>query len=239
MKPKQPDIRLWLWIAFVAVAGLAVLAFGASRPTSDELGLLLTLIVLGALAERYAVGLFDSHVSVGVVAVLAAAVVAGPWGVALVAPPIVLAGDLGSDSAWYKRLYNVATYLLAGAAFAGVFQAFGDRATPDDWPEVLAPALLGALANFAINSGLVATAIALSNGEPVLAAWRQRYQWLLPQYLVVGLAAMATATAYHMLGLWGLAVFAAPVAGIRHAFFLGARAVTSRLGFDQERARAA
>ncbi|OGO53222.1 MAG: hypothetical protein A2148_01785 [Chloroflexi bacterium RBG_16_68_14] len=239
MKPKQPDLRLWPWIAFVALAGLAVLALGASQPTSEELSLLLMLMVLGALAERYAVGLFDSHVSVGVVAVLAAAVVGGTWGVALVAPPIVLAGDLGSDSAWYKRLYNVATYLLAGAAFAGVFQAFGHRARPDDWPEVLAPALLGALANFAINSVLVAAAIALSARQPLLAAWRQRYQWLLPQYLVVGLAAMALATAYHVLGLWGLAVFAAPVAGIRHAFFLGAKAVTARLGFDQERARAA
>lgn len=34
---------------------------------------------------------------------------------------------------------------------------------------------------------------------------------------------MALATAYHVMGLWGLAVFAAPVAGIRHAFFHGAR----------------
>lgn len=63
-------------IAAVTVAGIGVLAFGAARHTSDELSVLLTLIVLGALAERYAVGLFDSDVSVGVVAVLVAAAIA-------------------------------------------------------------------------------------------------------------------------------------------------------------------
>lgn len=223
MTPNRPDKRLWLWIAVVAAAGLAVLGLGAAQYTSDRLGVLLTLIVLGALAERFAIGLFDNRVSVGVVTVLVAAVLSGLWGVALVAPAIVIAGEVATDSPWYKRVYNVATYLLAGAAFAGCFQAFGQQGTPDDWPEVLLPALLGASANFAINSALVATAVAWTDGEPIVDVWRRRYQWLLPQYLVVGLAAMAAASAYQVLGLWGLAVFAAPVAGIRHAYFLGTR----------------
>jgi hypothetical protein len=211
-------------IAVVTAAGLAIVGLGTAQPTNDELGLLLTLIVLGALAERYAVGLFDSHVSVGVVTVLIAAAVSGLWGVALVAPAVVIAGELRTPSALYKRVYNGATYVLAGAAFAGVFRVFGDSALPGEWPGVLAPALIGALANFAINSGLVAAAVALNNDEAILARWRQNYQWLLPQYLIIGLAAIAAATAYHVMGLWGLAVFAAPVAGIRHAYSYGATA---------------
>lgn len=226
MKPKQPDRRLWFWIATVALAGLAVLAVGASQHTSDDWKLLLTLIALGALAERFAIGLFDNRISVGVVAVLVAAVLSGLWGVALVAPAIVLAGEVMTGSPWYKRLYNAATYVLAGAAFAGIFQAFGQHGTPDDWPDVLVPAVLGALVNFAINSGLVATAVALSSREPIIETWQRRYGWMLPQYIVVGMASMAAASAYHVLGLWGLAVFAAPVAGIRHAFYLGARALS-------------
>ena len=230
---------LALWVASVAIAGSALLAYGATRYTDDDLGALVTLIVLGILAERYAIGLFDSHVSLGVVTVLVAAVIAGPWGVALVAPPIVLAGDLGTAAAWYKRVYNVGTYVLAGCAFAAIFAAFATQAQPDDWPAVLAPGLLGALANFAINSALVASAIALSKGEPILEAWRRRYQWLLPQYVVIGLAAMAAATAYHVLGLWGFAVFAAPVIGIRHAYFYGARGAGLSPRLDGELAKAA
>jgi len=211
-------------VATVVAAGCGVLAFGLSRPTSEELGLLLALIALGALAERYAVGLFHSDVSVGVIAVLVAAVIAGPWGVAIVAPPVVLAGQLLTEAAWYKRCYNVAVYALAGGAFAGVFHAFGSSGTPDAWPEVLAPALLGAIANYAINSGLIAAAVAIENDEELVVRWRSTYQWLLPQYLVIGLAAIGAAGAYDVLGFWGLVIFAAPGAGIHHALSLGAKA---------------
>jgi hypothetical protein len=227
-------------VSIVVVAGLGVLAFGATRHTTDDLKLLLLLIALGGLAERYAVGLFNkSQISVGVVTVLVAAAVGGYWGVALVAPVIVIAGELGGDAAWYKRLYNVAAYALAGAAFAGILRAFGGRADPEYWPDVLLPGVLGALANFLINSILVATAIALSQKQSPLATWRASYQWMLPQYLVVGLAAVAAATAYQVLGLWALAVFAAPVAGIRHAYFYGATARAPGREPDRDLAAAA
>jgi hypothetical protein len=199
------------------------MAYGATSFRSDDLEVLLMLIALGALAERYAVGLFSSHVSVGVVAVLTAAAISGVWGVALVAPAVVVAGELGTPSLWYKRAYNVSAYLLAGAAFAGIFAASGLRPEADAWPAVLVPAALGALANFAVNSGLVAFAVGVSTGRPPARVWRENYQWLFPQYLLVGLAAVSAATAYGVMGLWGLAVFAAPIAGIRHAYFHGAR----------------
>lgn len=227
---------LTVYIAVVATAGLGVLALGLSRPTSDELGVLLALLALGALAERYAVGLFSSDVSVGVVAVLVAAIIGGFWGVALVAPAIVLIGQHGGESAWYKRWFNATVYTLAGAAFASWFYAFDIGATPEEWPQVLAPALLGAVANFAANSGLIAAAIALSARESIVKRWQESYQWLIPQYLIIGLTATALATAYYVLGLWGLAVFAAPVLGVRHAMQLGAAATSQQ---DTELSRAA
>ena len=225
MEMRKRDGRFWPWITVVVIAGLAMVAYGASRYTGAGLTVLLLLVVMGTLAERYAVGLFDSHVSVGVVAVMVAAILGGFWGVALVAPTIVLAGQVGTDATWYKRIYNVATYALAGGAFAGIFQAYGEPATPEAWPVVLAPALLGSLIHYVVNTGLVATAIALSSGQPVVATWRRQYEWLLPQFLVVGMVAMAAATAYHVMGLWGLVIFAAPMAAIRHAYFHGAKAI--------------
>jgi hypothetical protein len=238
-QPQRPTRALTALITAVGLGGLSVLAFGASRYTSDDLGVLLALMALGALGERYAIGLFNSYVSVGAVAMLVAAILAGPWGVALVAPAIVLGGELFTDSAWYKRVYNVAVYLLAGGAFAGIFALFDQRAMPEDWPTVLAPAFLGALANFVINSGLVALAIAMSTNERPLKRWLDTYAWLVPHYLAVGMVAMAAATAYHVLGLWGLAVFAAPVAAIRHAYFHGAKAEGARPAPEPRLSRAA
>jgi hypothetical protein len=223
-------------IAVAAAGGLAVLAAAATRATTDGIDLLLALLVLGALAERYATRIFKSDVSVGVVAVLAAGAASGLWGAVLVAAPIVLLGQVGTESAWYKRIYNASVYLLAAAAFAAVFEAFDQRATPADWPDVLLPASLAALANFAVNSVLIAGALALSERERLLERWRDNYLWLAPQYLIAGLVATAAASAYAVLGLWGLAVFAAPAFGIRLALSLGAR---SARALEDERLRPA
>ena len=219
-------------MALVLIAGLGVLAAGLSQYTSSDLDGLLALLVLGALAERYAIGLFNSDVSVGVVAVLIAAIIGGLWGVALVAPVIVLAGQIGTETEWYKRCYNAGVYLLAGAAFAMWFNVFGDNAAPEAWPEVLAPALLGAISNFAVNSFLIAGAISLGEEEPFLPTWKENYLWLVPQYTIIGLAAMAAASAYAVLDIWGLAVFAAPVLGIRMAMERGAHRDLPRKGAD-------
>jgi hypothetical protein len=215
-------------IAAVSVAGVGVLAVGAARHTGGDLRLLLIVIGLGALAERYAIGLFNSEVSMGMAAVLVAAVIAGPWGVALVAPPVAAVGQIGSSAAWYKRLYNAGVYLLSGVAFWAVFAAFDMAGMPDEWPRVLVPALLAAAVNYAVNTGLVALAIALSEDEPPFEAWRRRFAWLGPHYLAVGLSVIAAASAYHVLGVWALAVFAAPLAGIRHAYFHAAKAAMDR-----------
>lgn len=211
---KRPLVIL---IVAVTLAGLIALALGASQYTSDDLGALLILLVLGVLAERYAAGLFHSHISIGVVAVLAAGVIADAWGVALVAPVIVVAGQVGTDAVWYKRLYNGAVYLLAGVAFAATFHAFGDLAQPDRWPEVALPAAAGALTNVFVNSGLVAAAISLSEGESFLVSWR-RFRWVFPYAVLLGLVATAAAAAYAVLGIWGLLVFAAPAASVRQAY---------------------
>lgn len=214
---------MWRLVAAAAFAALGVLAYGASGYRSEDLDVLLLLIALGAVAERYAIGLFNSHVSVGMVAVLVAAIIGGAWGVALVAPAIIIAGEFRTASLWYKRVYNASVYVLSGGAFAGIFAAFGQHATPDDWPAVLIPALLGAAANFAVNSGLIAAVVGIASERPFIRVWRENYEWLLPQYMIIGLAAMSAATAYEVMGFWGLAVFAAPIAGIRHAYYYGAR----------------
>jgi len=216
------DKRLRTVIGLVAGAGAVLLALGLSQATTNDLKAVIVLALLGALAERYSVGLFKSYVSVGAVAVLIAGVVSGFWGVALVAPCTVLGGELRTNSAWYKRVFNISTYLMGGAAFAAVFRVFDYEAVPGEWPQVLAPAFIGAFVNFAVNSALVASAVGLSERRPITDVWKENYLWLLPQYFLVGLAAMSAATAYQMIGLWGFAVFAAPVLGIRHAYYLGA-----------------
>jgi hypothetical protein len=211
--------RLAALVSAVAAGGLSLIAIGAIEAGQQDLAALLALAALGALGERLDTDLFgDSRVSVGMAAVLAAAAVAGLWGIALVVPIVVVIAHLRTTSAWYKRLFNAGAYTLAAAPLVGLLAAFGMETPGKDWPLVLAPAVLASLIAFAINSGLVATAIALDRSESVTAVWREKHRWLFPHYLLMGFGAIALASAYDLLGVWGIAVFALPMLSLRLAF---------------------
>jgi putative nucleotidyltransferase with HDIG domain len=79
-----------------------------------------------------------------------------------------------------------------------------------DWPQILVPAGLAGTANFAVNSALVAAAIALSSRSGLRAVWSENFMWLLPHYLILSFIAVAVVAAYDAMGMWGIAVFLAP-----------------------------
>ncbi len=83
---------------------------------------------------------------------------------------------------------------------------------PDDWPSVLAAAVVGSAANFAVNSGLVALAVALDSGRRPESVWLDAFTGLLPHYVLLGVLAAAMASAYDGWGLAGLSVVLAPLA---------------------------
>lgn len=205
-------------VAAVAAAGAAVLAAGALQWQNEDLFLLGTLAALTVAAERADVSLFgNARVSVSVVAILAAGTISGLPGIVVVVPVVALADYVGRHKPLYKAVYNAGVLLLAGAAYVGVFEATSMAADTREWPFLLLPALVGAFVNFAVNSGLVAEAIALDTQREPISVWNEKFRWLLPHYLVLGAAAVALATAYDLAGLWGVAVFAVPVLTVRYA----------------------
>jgi len=200
-------------VAAAPVAGAAVLAAGAIEWQNQDLGLLVALAVLAIVAERADVSVFgNARVSVSVVAILAAGTIAGLPGIVAVVPVVALADYVGRHKPLYKGIYNAGVLLLAGAAYVGVFQAFPTGTDAEDWPSLLIPGLAGTFANFAINSALVTIVIALDTKDEVSAVWNEKFRWLLPHYLVLGLLALALASAYRLVGLSGLAIVAPPLA---------------------------
>src|SRR5262249_36280929 len=63
----------------------------------------------------------------------------------------------------------------------------------------------------AVNSGLIATAIALEGNDRPWRVWRERFSWLLVHYVVYGFIAAVIYEAYQPIGIWGLLVFALPL----------------------------
>ena len=223
------------YVAVVRAAGARAAACAApGGHGSGDVGLIAGLVVAGAVSERWKVGLFgDAHVSLSAAVLMAAGLAGGPRDVAIVAPLLAVAVNLGSVVPLYKTVFNAATYLLASLAFLVTVNFFVPQPDAGDWLHVVAPATAGVGVYFAVNAALVAVAVVLASGESMLDVVRGRFLWLLPNYLPVGAIAAAFLLGYDSIGAWAILVFAGPAAGVQIALVLFA--AVKRSGEEQLR----
>jgi putative nucleotidyltransferase with HDIG domain len=197
-------------VALVAASGVAIMAHAVvSAPESTDWWLLAALTCLAIFAERTDFSMYgSSRVSLAFVPIFAAILSGGFIGLALVVPLAVLASAWGRPI--YKTAFNFGTLMIAGAASVIVLKSFSDYNYVNDWPQVLAPATLAGMANFLVNSILVATAISLSGSARLRDVWKESFLWLLPHYVTLALIGLAIVAADGAIGVWGVAVFVAP-----------------------------
>jgi putative nucleotidyltransferase with HDIG domain len=110
----------------------------------------------------------------------------------------------------HRALFNAATFSLATAAGTAV-DVYVDTA---DWTPFarLLPAVAAGVVFWGLNIGLLSLAMSLSEGEPILAVWQERFRWLTLHYLAFGPLALACTVAYEKVGSAGLLAFALPPA---------------------------
>jgi hypothetical protein len=220
------------YVGLVVSAGaIAIALAGFFGSGSGDLMLIVGLIVAGAASERFKVGLFgDSHVSLAAVACMVAALVGGPRDVAIVAPLLAIAANLGGPLPLYKTLFNIAVYVLSSLTYYAVFHLSGFAQFGSDWPQVVVPATVAGIAYFVTNAALVTGAVSLAGGSRFVAVFREKYLWLAPHYLPLGVLAAATASGYGFVGASVIPLFALPVASIQVAMFQYSSMRTRDLG---------
>ena len=203
--------RLRALVAGVGVAGVVLgVACLVEGGTSELVGIAV-LIALVAVGQALALEVLDyGTISLSAVGSLAGAAMFGPR----VALPVALAVCIVDWSARRGRLhrsaFNVGVIVLssiAGAAVYGVLPA-------SSWAFVAGGAAAGAV-YYAVNIGLLTTVISIDTGEPWRHAFRQRFAWLFPHYLVYGVVGGMIAVAYDYAGVLALFVFALPLILVR------------------------
>lgn len=208
----HPSALAWLVAALTAAAG-ALLAVAAVQWHGDDLPLLAALVALTVISEVLDFAPFrNSRISVSVFLIMVAGTVSGLPGVAIVVSVAVAADFVAHPKPLHKALFNEGALLVAGAVYVGVFDAFSTGYRGENWPDVLGPALLGTGLNFGVNSFLVAIAIGIETRSHPFAVWRERFLWLFPHYVIVGVLAALAATAYDRWELAGVALLLVPAA---------------------------
>jgi len=93
----------------------------------------------------------------------------------------------------YRTLFSMASLVITVQAAGLAFHLLGGTETATPSLATLARPLVGAATlYFLLNTGLVATAIALSTRQPAFATWNNNFLWSAPSYFVgAGTAAVA------------------------------------------------
>ena len=210
----------WQSALYVGLAGLGAalcIAIYAPEMSWDGWQGFVTLICLAVAFERVGIKIYgDTHVSSGVVAIFAIAIIYGVEGAAIAAPIVVLAATAFTPSRWHTRLFDMSSYTLANVGAALVFHSLidGDAALSGWWIPV---SLVAIIVNYVVNAGLVAVLASQYSGESWLETWREEHSWIFPYYIVFGLLALALAAAYIALGVPGILAFVAPPLMLRFA----------------------
>ena len=206
MKPMSTATRTY--IGAVILAGAAVLVTAAPRELANPLlalTFLAAMLVVSLCKLRIPLGSGESTLSMAYVVDFAVLVMSGPELAMVIAAVGVLVQctvNVRTRQPWYRTAFSIATVVLAVASAGVLWQALGGTATGG--LAIVLPLAAAAVPYFAINSGLVATAVALSTGISPLRCWQQNFLRTAPSCflaagVVAGISIALTPDAYLLL----------------------------------------
>ena len=175
------------------------------------------LAVLTGVAQTLALDIYGrGRVSTSAILILSGCFIFGMPGALLLSPVVPVAVWVRNRGQIHRALYDLGGTTLAAAASVGVY-GWVIASLPSAHPLLLLiPAGLASVAYYAVNVGLVALAIGLSEKRSVVAVWQQQFRWLFVHYVVFGLMAAFMVLAYQAINLYGLLVFFLPPVMLRY-----------------------
>jgi hypothetical protein len=182
------------YIGAVIVAGAVALVAGAPREVAHPtlaLAFLTAMLLVSVFKLRVPLGRGASTLSMAYVVDFAVLVTAGPALAMMIAAVGVLVQctlNVRTRQPWYRTAFSVATVALAVRSAGFLWQGLGGEG--QSGVAMVLPLGLAAVPYFAINSSLVATAVALSSGLSPFRCWRDHFLRTAPScFLAAGIVA--------------------------------------------------
>jgi hypothetical protein len=195
----------------VAAGGIALAALAPAIELTDRSGALFWLFLL-VVADLFPVAspLGGSAVTGATAITFAAVLLFGPGvGAAFGAVSALLTDGIRRRVAPIRVLFNAGQLILSLGLAGLVYHWLGGAAVPGPANSIYDPGLYDALivvvcyaALIVLNTGLVATAIGLSQGASPLTIWRANYLWAIPSALGVPPVSFLLALLYLRVGAW-------------------------------------
>ncbi len=211
----HPRPRKWLYAYIVGVllaaSGLIWLTFQPVK-SMDWLGLL-TIALIVLLTEGLAIELQvgNSTISTAAAPLIAGVFLFGPVGALMLSLILAMTSLIRTRSQLIRFLFNLSNHLIATSLVVGLIQAFPTpyRELPSQVQFSLV--MVAAAIVYTISTGLLSVVIDISTGQPFPEVWRERYRWLAPYYMAMGIVAYALILSYYGIGLQGVLLILVPL----------------------------
>jgi len=216
-EPAQSDHPAWYLNAYLIlmVTACSALLFWLAEPLAnnfDWLGLAVLTGIL-ALTEWFSVDIYyrDTAVSTSAAPILAGVLLFGPMGLLVMSLTFALIAKIKHNSRWSRVLFNTSNQLFAGLiCYAMIQLTHRPYAAWGSWVQLLL-GLVSAAIFYISTTAAITVAMHLSAGLPLKTTWKEKFSWLLPYYLVLGLVAMILAYAYQSQGMLGTGIVIIPL----------------------------
>jgi diguanylate cyclase (GGDEF)-like protein/putative nucleotidyltransferase with HDIG domain len=207
-----------LYVATVIAVGLILLVVYIPHATFDQPVLFVALLALSSMTAALKVHLplttSGSTMSVSYAVDFASLLLLGPHNTMLVAAGSAFSQchlNSKEQNPLYRTLFSVSSLVITVQAAGLAFHLLGGTQSSMSFTVLARPLVGAATVYFLLNTGLVATAIALSTRTPIVSTWHNNFLWSAPSYFVgAGTAALAASFVEHA-GYWVAPLTFAPL----------------------------
>jgi len=215
---KELPVAARVYVTGVMVAGLALLLFCVPYARFNQPILFASLFILSSLSTALKVSvpltMGGSTMSVSYAVDFAALLLLGPHDTMLIAAASALSQCVlktREPNPLHRTLFSVAALVITVQG-AGLAASLLGGVTSSMSLQALARPLVGAATTyFVLNTGLVATAIALSTRQRFLPIWNNNFLWSAPSYFVGAGCAAVAASLLESTGYWIALLMYAPI----------------------------
>jgi diguanylate cyclase (GGDEF)-like protein/putative nucleotidyltransferase with HDIG domain len=202
------EARVYVGAVIAAGAALLVLCLPQARFHEPMLFLALMVLSSGSAALKVYLPLTTggSTMSVSYAVDFASLLLIGPHETMLVAAVSAFSQcnlNRKDRNPAYRTLFSMASLVVTVQGAGLAFALLGGRVGHTGLFVELAKPLVGAATvYFVLNTGFIATAIALASRDNIASVWNANFLWSAPSYFVGALAAAVAATVIERTGYW-------------------------------------
>jgi diguanylate cyclase (GGDEF)-like protein/putative nucleotidyltransferase with HDIG domain len=213
-----------VFITTVVVAGALLLVLGLPHARFDQPLLFLALFVLACVSATLKIALplttDVATLSVSYALDFASLLLLGPHETMLVAAASAFSQchlNKREENPLHRTLFSMASLIVTVQA-AGAAYAWTEAPLADPLTTFARPLVTAATVYFLVNTGLVATAIALASKQGIAGTWHKNFLWSAPSYFVGAGAAALAAWTVDAVGLWVAPLTFAPIYLTYHTY---------------------